>query len=244
VACICCNPSACLPGFECRVAANAYFSYSISISTPPLTYFRFPPNGSSCTTPITVPAATGSIEFISTLRAGDPGYMIYPSRAGRPRVNSGWRSSTIYNAPPPPAGMLLADIGTGIRDFFFAQYTTQSQGSAACRTNILGSMSLLLDPNLDSPTLSNVDALGPTYVGDANPQCVNTQPRPLSVAVYFTAIPRLYDRTVYNCVSGTYELFHLDIAATGGSLPPEDAARTSFVPNGPKVGTITIGPPP
>ncbi len=140
--------------------------------------------------------------------------------------------------------MLLADIGTGIRDFFFAQYTTQSQGSAACRTNILGSMSLLLDPNLESPTLSNVDSLGSTYDGSANPQCVNAQPRPFSVAVYFTAIPRLYDRTVYNCVSGTYELFHLDIAATGGSLPPEDAARTSFVPNGPKVGTITIAPPP
>ena len=34
-----------------------------------------------------------------------------------------------------------------------------------------------------------------------------------------------------------------NIVALGGFLPPEDATGTSFVPNGPKTGTITISEP-
>ena len=240
MACPCCNPSACLPGFACILNSAAYFDYQISISTPPLTYSRFAGTG-SCTVPITVPAATVSINFVSTFWNRNAGYPSYPSRAKGPRLSGGWRSSTIYTAGG--GGLTPYDIGTGVRDFFFAHYPTEESGGRTCRAVILGSMSLLLDANLNTPTLSNVDPQGTTYSSGASPVCAEAQPDLFKVAVYFASLPRLYDRTVYNCVSGVYDLFHLDLVSTGGFLPPEDATGTSYVPNGPKVGTITISKP-
>ena len=239
--CPCCNPSACLPGFACIFDNAAYFDYKISISTPQINFRRFAPGGFSCNVPMLLPAATGSIEFISTFWNRNAGGIGYPSRARGPRLSGGWRSSTIYTAGG--GGLTPYDIGTGIRSFFFAHYPTQETGGRTCRAVILGSMSLMLDANLDTPTLSNVDPRGTTYEGGGNPSCANAAPEELRVSIPFASLPRLYDRTVYNCVSGVYDLFHLDLVSTGGFLPPEDATGTSYVPNGPKVGTITISKP-
>lgn len=200
----------------------------------------------ACDLPITVPAASGSFAFISTRWSGDPGIVPYPFRGAPLRQPVGWRSSTIYTAVAPGAEVFIpTPLGTGVRDFFFAHYTTKTAtGGVPCRTNILGSMSLLLEPNLDSPKLSNTDVQnGATYVPVANPTCVDVSLQPFKVAVYFSATPRDLNRNAYNCISGSYELFQLDLNALGGMLPPVDADKTSYVPNGPKIGTITIGEP-
>ena len=239
----------CVSGYQC-VVTSRYMRTSVVISTPALTYYRIDRSNSlqSCSEPFLIQPASGSFEFDSPLWGGGPGYVPYPFRVGDGnRPTGGWRNSSIYTSALPNFSALTAiPIGTGIRDFFFAVYasgafaTPSAVVSTPCDINIIGSFSLLMTPG--TGVLTNTDAIdGTVYNGLANPTCAENLQFPWRVGVYFSAIARKYDPTKYNCVSGVFDIYHLDLVANGGLLPP--VVDRNYVPNGPKIGTITMSEP-